>query len=122
MANELDEEKKLAKENAAAQPAPHEPGPVPEGAVFTVHAYSGTTRDVGQELKAFKTLLGPVTHDVALERCKQANETTPDDVWFGVVSFDAEKNDPRPATAALPDPKTPSKPPTDPGFGKVAGS
>lgn len=109
-------EREKAKQNAAAQPEAHEPGPVPDGPVFTVHGFRGVTRSIDDEKKAFGKLLGAVTHEQALEKCEIANKISGEDVWFGVVPNDAAAGDPE-----LPDPKTPSVAPS-PGFGKVSGS
>lgn len=114
-------ERETAKLNAAAQPEAHEPGPVPDGPVFTVHGFRGVTRSIDDEKKAFGKLLGAVTHEQALEKCEVANKISGEDVWFGVVPNDAAVDDPLPDRPALPDPKTPSVAPS-PGFGKVSGS
>lgn len=79
-----------AKRNREAEPAPRAPDPIPDGNLFTVHAFGQDGKRVEQaEASVFNGKpLAPCGHADAVTACTKANESKIAEsgaVWFGVV-------------------------------------
>jgi hypothetical protein len=81
-----------AKADRDAQPPAHEPDPIPEGRLFTVHAFG---QDGKRVEAAEKSVFGggplaACSHSDAVTECGKANDTkiaSTEAVWFGVVGI-----------------------------------